>query len=358
MAIFKKQNMNDWCMSMRNRKWSVTEQAHLLKRIGELLARGYPIAEAIESIALQLPVTRKEELYDCLSNLKKGLPFHDVLESLGFHKDLIGYVYFAEQHGSFAEALLEGSSLALLKDKDLKKLLKLLQYPAMLLLITGFLFIFVQNTLLPRFTSLFSSLGLEANFFTKVLYAFDQYFPFMMGSLLALVLMTAVYYVLIFRKFTILKQRALLVRLPIIGRILKLLFTHYFSVQLSFLLSGGISVAEALLLFEQNELQPFFSKLGKVIKGRLVSGEKLENILASFSFFEKEFSMIVKHGQENGKLEQELLFFSKHCVLMMEESIEKSLKTIQPILYLFIGFLVVSMYLAILLPMFHLLEGI
>jgi competence protein ComGB len=345
-------------MMMKRHKWSVNEQASFLKRTGELLARGYPIAEAIESIALQLPSKRKEELYGCLVELKKGLPFHDVLNNLGFNKDLIGYVYFAEQHGSFAEALLEGSGLALLKDRDVKKLLKLLQYPMLLIFITGILFVFVENTLLPRFTSLFASLGLEANFFTKVIYAFDQYFPIVIGSVLGNLLIAAIYYFLMFRKLSALQQRAQLVRIPIVGRILKLLFTHYFSIQLSFLLSGGISVSEALLLFEKNQRQPFYSQLAEEIKCKLVTGEKLETILAAFSFFEKEFPMIVKHGQENGKLEQELLFFSKHCVTNMEEMIERSFKTIQPILYLFIGFLVVSMYLAILLPMFHLLDGI
>jgi competence protein ComGB len=98
--------------------------------------------------------------------------------------------------------------------------------------------------------------------------------------------------------------------------------------------------------------------LGLEIKQKLLTGENLESILACFPFFEKEFPMIIKHGQENGKLEQELLFFSEHCLLNMEERIEKSLKLIQPVLYLFIGFLVVSMYLAILLPMFQLLDGI
>ena len=350
--------MNDWCMKMKPRKWSVNEQASFLKRTGELLARGYPIAEAIESIALQLPAKRKEELYDCLVELKKGLPFHESLDNLGFHKDLIGYVYYAEQHGSFSDALLEGSSLALMKGKDLHKLLKLLQYPLVLLFITGFLFIFVENTLLPRFTTLFSSLGLEENFFTKVIFMFDHYFPIFIGSLLLTLLLTFVYYFLIFRKFSILKQRSMLVRIPIAGKLLKLLYTHYFSIQLSFLLSGGLSVSEALVLFEKNLRQPFYSQIAGTIKENLVTGEKLETILTSFSFFEMEFSMIVKHGQDNGKLEQELLFFSKHCLNSMEEIIEKSLKTIQPLLYLFIGFLVVSMYLAILLPMFHLLDGI
>ncbi len=343
---------------MKKHKWSVNEQASFLKRIGELLARGYPIADAIESISLHLPEYRKGELHDCLAELQKGIPFHECLEHLGFHQDLIGYVYFAEQHGSFADALLEGSSLAQLKDKDLKKLLKLLQYPMLLIMITGLLFVFVQKTLLPRFTTLFTSLGLEANFFTKVIYGFDAYFPIVIEVLLVFLMLTAIYYFYSFRKLSVLKQRTLLARLPIIGRILKLLFTHYFSIQLSFLLSGGISVSEALILFEKNKKQPFYSELGRDIKLKLITGERLETIAASYSFFEKEFPMIVKHGQENGKLEQELLFFSKHCVANMEEKIEKSLRSIQPILYLFIGFLVVSMYLAILLPMFHLLDGI
>jgi len=345
-------------MKMSRHKWRVNEQANFLKRTGDLLLRGYPIAEAIESIALQMPSNRKEELYGCLVELKQGSPFHVVLSNLGFQKDLIGYVYFAEQHGSFAEALLEGSELALLKDKDLQKLLKLLQYPLLLMFITGFLFIFIENTLLPRFTTLFASLGLKENFFTKVLYAFDHYFPTAIGAVLIILFLTAVYYFFGFRKLSILKQRAQLVRIPIAGSILKLLFTHYFSIQLSFLLSGGISVSEALSLFENNQKQLFYSRVAADIKAKLVTGEKLETIIASFSFFEKEFPMIIKHGQENGRLEQELLFFSKHCVSSMEEKIEKSLKTIQPILYIFIGCLVVSMYLAILLPMFHLLDGI
>jgi competence protein ComGB len=343
---------------MKHHKWSINEQAILLKRIGELLARGYPIAEAIESISLHLPKNRKEELYQCLVELRNGTSFHDVLNNLGFHKDLIGYVYFAEQHGSFSEALLEGSSLALVKENDRKKLLKLLQYPSLLIFITGFLFIFVQKSLLPKFTSLFNSMSLEENFFMKVLYSFDEYFPIFMAVFVAILGLGAIYYVFWFRKITILQQRSQLVKIPIAGRILKLLFTHYFSVQLSFLLAGGISVLEALQLFEKNYRQPFYCQLGREIKQKLLTGENLESIVACFPFFEKEFPMIIKHGQENGKLEQELLFFSQHCMLYMEERIEKSLKMIQPVLYLFIGFLVVSMYLAILLPMFNLLDGI
>lgn len=345
-------------MIMKPHKWSVTEQAHFLKRTGELLSRGYPIAEAIKSISLHMPPYRKEDLSSCLNDLKKGLPFHEILGNFGFQNDLVGYVFFAEQHGSFSEALLEGSNLALIKDRDIKKLLKLLQYPLLLMIITVFLFIFIEYTLLPRFSLLFKSMGLKENFFTVVINVFGQYFPFLILTFLFILLLLASYYFLIFRKVSILRQRSQLVRIPLIGKILKMLFTHYFSIQLSFLLSGGISVLEALLLFEKNHKQPFYSEIGLKIKLNLIAGEKLETILSAFPFFEKELPIIVKHGQENGKLEEELRFFGELCISKMEEKIEKSAKFIQPCFFLFIAFLVVSMYLAILLPMFHLMDGI
>ncbi|MDP4085247.1 MAG: competence type IV pilus assembly protein ComGB [Bacillota bacterium] len=343
---------------MKQHKWPVYQQASFLKRIGELLSQGYPIAGAIESLAIHMGSKYQEGLKKCLSDLKKGLTFHTVLANLGFHRDLIGYVYFAEQHGNFANAIIEGSNLVLKKEHTQRNLFKLLQYPLLLMVITGFLFVFVEKTLLPNFSILFKSMNLEENNFTKIIYAFGKYFHIFLSLFSILAIIISVYYFLIFRKFPILKQKSILTHIPFLGRLLKLLHTHFFSILLSFLLSGGISVSEALQLFEANRRQPFYAALGKEIKIKLLAGESLEKIMSEFTFFEKELAMIIKHGQENGKLDQELFFYSQHCISILEDLLEKSLKTIQPLLYLVIGGLVVSMYLAILLPMYHLMDGI
>ena len=57
---------------MMKRKWTLIEQARFLRRIGELFARGYPIAAAMESVSFQLPPSKKAELTQCLVELKKG----------------------------------------------------------------------------------------------------------------------------------------------------------------------------------------------------------------------------------------------------------------------------------------------
>ncbi|RSK53413.1 competence type IV pilus assembly protein ComGB [Bacillus canaveralius] len=343
---------------MKRNSWTVEEQAYFLKRTGELLGRGYPLTEAIESLIFYLPEKKQKQIQNCLAELKEGYPLFQILAGLHFHKDLVGYVFFAEQHGGLAAAFQDASEIMLKRNKDLQRLLKLLYYPAVLIFITIVLFFFVENLLLPKFITLFRSMNLEENFFTQVVYLFGKLLPLFLAGVIIVSASTFLYHFVFFRKKTPLEQKKKLILLPYVGPLLKMLYSHYFSVQLSYLLSGGLSIFEALHLFEQNSQQPLYKQAGAEIKRKLIGGERLETILASLPIFEKELATIIKHGQENGRLDKELYFYSRFCLERLEALTEKTLKILQPLLYLLIGLLIVSMYLAVLLPMFHLLDGI
>ncbi|WP_059171123.1 competence type IV pilus assembly protein ComGB [Bacillus sp. FJAT-27445] len=343
---------------MRKRSWPLKEQAEFLKKAGELLQRGYHISEAIESISCQLPETRKLDLTDCLNSLKNGIPFHAALEKMGFNKELTGYVFFAEKHGNFAEAALEGSKALLTRDRDTRKLMKLMYYPLLLFLFTSILLIFVQKSLLPRFSLLFDSMGLKANLFTIIISSFAEALPVIGFMFAAVILLGAILYHSWFKKLQILIQRKLILRVPFAGSLQRILQTHYLSIQLSYLLSGGLSVYEALSFFVENREQEFYSSVGLLIKGQLAGGERLDAILASLPYFEKELPMVVRHGQDNGRLGEELRFYSQNCMVRLEARIEKLTSVIQPTMFLVIALLVVSIYMSILLPMFHMMDGI
>ncbi|MGM0900063.1 MAG: competence type IV pilus assembly protein ComGB [Bacillota bacterium] len=339
-------------------KWPVQEQAQFLKRVGDLLSRGYPIAEAIDSISLYLDNKKKLEIRECLASLREGYPFFRVLADLNFNKDLVSYVYFAEQHGGLPNAIIEGSTMVLKRDSDYKRLKSLLSYPVFLVFLTVFLFYFVENALLPRFLTLYQNMEVEATFFSSIIIAFGTFIPLAFYFILLLLLVTGIYYLMVFKKYRILDQRKRLIRIPWMGMFFKLLYSHYFSTQLSYLLSGGMSVIDALQVFEKNSHEPFSVELGQEIKACLSTGMDLDIAISSYSFFEDELGRIIKHGQENGKLDQELFFYSRHCLLKLEEKTERSMKIVQPLLFSVIGILIVSLYLAILLPMFQLIQGI
>jgi competence protein ComGB len=342
----------------RGVKWSIQEQANFLKRAGELLKRGYPLAEAIDSISFHLNDSKRNEISKCLASLQEGYPFYQILSDLRFNKGLVDYVYFAEQHGGLAEAIIEGSTLVLKREKDFKRLQKLITYPLFLGVLTAILFYFVDRILLPKFTSLYQNMNVDSNIFTSIISAFSSYIPLAFYVFLVTCLLGSIYYWLIFRKYPILEQRKKIVLIPIAGKFFKLLYSQTFSVQLSYLLSSGMSVMEALSVYENNKHESLSPVLGKEIKHLLATGVELNQAIASFSFFEDELCRIIRHGQENGKLDQELYFYSRHCLLKLEEWTESGLKIIQPILYSIIGILIISLYLAILLPMFELIQGI
>ena len=357
MAISRKMNTSVGSIKM-SKKWTDEQQATFLKRTGELLVRGYTLAEAIESLIYYLPSTKKNELAQCLVELREGYPLHHILANLQFNSNLIGYVYFAEQHGGLAEAFQEGSNFILKRSQDLQRIIKMFFYPTILIFITAILFVFVEQILLPKFTSLFQSMDLKPNIFTQVIYLVGDAVPLLLISLLVVFLLLFFYYLFNFRRQSLLKRGKTLVHVPVVGTFFRLFYTHYFSVQLSYLLAAGLSVLEALQLFEKNPQQPFYGQISTEIKGKLSKGDNFETILNELDLFEKDLSHIVKHGLDKGKLAQELSFYSKHCVTVLEGKTEKLLKFIQPMLYVLIATLIISMYLAILLPMFHLLDGI
>jgi len=342
----------------RNAKWSVQEQASFLKRVGELLSRGYPLAEAIDSLSFYLDPKKQGEVKGCLVNLREGHPFYRILSDLNFNKDLVNYVYFAEQHGGLADAIIEGSVMVLRRNADYQRLKGLLSYPLFLIFLTILLFYFINKALLPRFSSLYQNMDVEPTLFTKILSSFGMYVPLFIFLLFLISVCGIAYYLVVFRKYGVLEQRERLIRLPIAGEFLKLLYSHFFTTQLSYLLSSGMSVIEALHIFEQNKQSPFSAELGSEIKESLSNGQELDRVIFAYPFFEDELGRIIRHGQENGRLDKELYFYSRYCLTLLEEKTRRSMKMIQPALYSMIGILIVALYLAILLPMFKLIQGI
>lgn len=320
--------------------------------------RGYPLSEALTSASFSLEPKRRVELLKSLKALEEGYPLYKIFEKLNFNKDLVGYVYFAEQSGQLAKSFIDGSTMILKWDNHLKKLKNLLVYPAFLLFVTSILFFFIEKFLIPRFGSLFQTMNLESNLFSTIVFFVGDSLPKLFLLFLASLLSVFLYYVFFFKRRSQLDRKRILVQVPFMGGFLKLLYSHYFSVQLSYLLAGGFSVHHALSQFGKNNGQPLYKEIGLEIKQKLLIGEKFEDIVSSFSFFEQELTFIIKHGQDNGRLDQELYFYSEHCMKRLEELIGKWLKIIQPAVFVIIGSIILSLYLAIMLPMFHLLNGI
>lgn len=349
--------MKDWLIKMSRRSWKLKDQALFLTKLGELMENGYSLSDAIRFLQYQEAKMKQVELLIVLEDFKKGYPLHYVLTKMRFHPQLVSYIYYGEQYGELSLALKEGGQYWTKRTADMDKIKKILVYPIFLLFFVGTVFMILQSVLLPKFETLFATMSIEQNIFLTFVLALSSFLPNIPWILLIILILVFLIKRYWFSKLSPLKQRLLILKIPVVGMFTRLYDTHFFASQLSGLLSGGFSINEAFKLFEQNQRQPFYQKLCEQVKHDLVEGKQLEGIFQYLHYFDKNLYIVMANGQKYGRLDAELFHYSRYVLTKIEERMMILLRIIQPMLFSLIGLLVVAIYLAVLMPMFSLLDG-
>jgi len=333
-------------------------QTEFLQRLSDLLEQGYSLNEAIMFTKLHLPLKMKQDLEICVKKLAEGHSFRSVLEMLGFQKSILSYLYFAERHGDIKFALKESSRMLKKQMLHMEKAKQALRYPIFLFLLIGAILYAMQSVVAPQFIQMYESMNMTTSFFLFILLSLFDLLKFILITFFLLFLFLIPYYYLLFRNYSPTKQQRFLLRIPILRKGLTLYHSYYFSSQMSYLLKGGLSIFESLVLFCEQNLIPFYQEEAKWLMGELKKGEKLDELLIKRPFFEQELAAVVHHGLAIGKLDRELYTYSQMMIDRLERKIIKWISLIQPIIFLTIGLLVLAVYLSIILPVYQIMEKV
>ncbi|MCA1031719.1 type II secretion system F family protein [Bacillus timonensis] len=342
---------------IKKNNWSLKEQYELLKRLGELLENGYTFSQAVGFLSIQFRTECQKDLQRFITALKEGETIYQFLTSLNFHKDVLAYLYFSEKHGDLSFALKQASSILKTKMFHLDTLKKLIRYPLFLVCMVLGMFFVIKQVLVPQFEMLYFSMqGSDTYYrvFMNLVYIPSQWF--LIGAIMILILL--LFTSLTIKKLTPKKRMMIFTKIPLLRTYIKLNNSHFFSVQLSNLLKGGLSIYEALKVFERISHSSFFKVESKDIVNSLSAGERLDELIMNSSFYEGELGLVIAHGQANGNLERELFDYSQFCLKRTAEMVERLLRILQPTLFTVIGVMIIFMYLIIMLPMYQLIQSI
>ncbi|WP_455662372.1 competence type IV pilus assembly protein ComGB [Pradoshia sp.] len=342
----------------RNRRWKGPEQARFLTELGDLLENGFSLYEGIEFSMLHGRKNYQEDIKDSMVLLKEGHSFRDFLEWLSFEQELVGLVSYGEQNGQLPATLKEAGRIWQKKCEDRAKLRNLLVYPAFLFLFTFGLLQLFTTYLFPRFSQMYEDYGLGSNPFMETagfISNLVRFSPVLIA--LACILLSFLHHYYL-KKLPQLKREYLFMKIPYIRRYRQLSITYYFSIQLGSLLQGGLSVLDALEFMKKQDPKLLVREIAEQMMERLKAGDELEDIFRKTRVFKDDFNRIISHGQKNGLLGEELLYYSRLVLKEMEGMTEKTLKTIQPLMFGLVALLVILLYLAILMPMISLMNSI
>lgn len=342
--------------SLNEKKLKLSEQVRLLKILGELLQKGYPLIQAIEFLAIQFPSTHRKNLGEAKKMLIEGQSFIDFAKKLKLHSDILVYLYYAEKHGDLSFALIEGSFMLQKKIEHRVYLKKVLAYPLFLILFLLLILFFFQQFIIPQYEMLFTSFHSGSNSFAIRYIQFIKKLPTIVSYLIVFLSIVIAGYTIKIKKLSPIKQMEKLVTIPLVKKFLLTMNTYEFSMQMCTLLHSGMPIIDTLKTMQNNESRSFLKEKSKEIYDKITNGDTIQEILQNDICFYKDIIFVIEHGMNNSTLIKELEDYAQYLKISLEDYFKNTIGYIQPIILVFISSSIVSIYLAILLPMFQMMN--
>ncbi|MGX9135254.1 competence type IV pilus assembly protein ComGB [Rummeliibacillus sp. JY-2-4R] len=337
------------------RKAPLREPAQLLKKMSVLLKEGYTFSDSLFMLMPHHIKNMSEIENHLLKQLRNGSSMTDVLKVLGIPNIYLMTILVAEQHGKTVQALHTVAIQLEKKERNRQQLLKLLTYPIMLFIFLILLFWAFRTYFLPNMSFMMNNRASEGNV-QLTLSSFFLHLPDLFIILAVLFVSLLIFFWSWLRKKTLKERLDLLLKIPVVNRNFKLQLTRQFSYELGGLIESGISMQEALEILQKQKLQPYLAKIAEMIQKRIIFGESLSTAIERENCFYKGFNAHVLHGEQGGNLGRELQIYSEFLVKRTENNVERTLAFVQPLLFLIVALCILGAYLAILLPMYEMMD--
>ncbi|GAF63770.1 competence protein ComGB [Bacillus sp. TS-2] len=329
-----------------------------LTRISQLMEQGYPLSIALSFMKLHAEPLL-QVLYDKVEKeLMKGIPVYEAFETFDLPKDVLAFLYFYDKQGNLAKGFEQASIIYQKKEKVKKELSKVLKYPLLLIWLSIIVLILIQQFIVPQLTQLFYSIQNSPPLITSFFFMFIEHIPLFFVVIALCLILLFLFYVFKIRNWSSKKKITCLLAVPGMKRKVKQVVTYFFSLQLGRLIKAGMNVSMALHVFENQNYIVFFSEEVKVMKSEFTQGYSFTEIIMKKSYFTSELALVMENGERTGYLGENLESYGQLLFDEIDSSLKAIITMVQPIFFIMIGFFVLFLFLAVLLPMFNLIGTI
>lgn len=344
--------MNKKIRLKRRKNSHLQKTANHFVRIGRLLEQGYPLNAALTFIQLHVSNPTKKQISDVLESLKSGHPAYEAFHLFDIPPSLKSFLYFYEQQGELAEGFIRAGTLLEQREKMKQELVKILRYPILLLWFCLLLLVLMYQFVVPHFRSFFTTMT-EIPLLTKLLLIFLQYSPYFFLMIFVFLFIGLLYYWYKMKSWSPYKRVMKLLSLPFLSKYVQTIITYYFSLQLGRMLGVGMTLQQALHLFNRQDYLPFFQQECTHLSHELHQGHSLARLIHDRIYYREELSFVIENGEKTGYLANDLVHYSEILFRELDESFQRALRFIQPTFFIMVGGVVFLLFLATMLPLFQ-----
>ena len=340
---------------------SLTDQAVATRQLSTLVGAGVPLVTALGAIAEQSENTRlKSEFSRVRDRVNEGSALADAIGSGTVFSDLYTSMVRAGEAGGALERILDRLAHYLEGQVRLRnKVSAIMVYPLFMLIFTSVIVAILVTFVLPQITDLLNSLDQELPFYTVAIIEgseFVRQFWWLMLAGLGAVLLGVRAFVRTERGRRIWDRATL--RMPIVGRVARVIAVSRFTRTLATLLSGGIPIVRAM-------------EVARDVSGNVVLGDAIDRARESITEgasiaaplrlsgqFPPMVTQMIEVGEQSGQLESMLDKVAETYDEEVETTVSRLTALLEPVLILIMVGLVLVIIMATLQPVLKLTSSL
>lgn len=351
-------NQPRWQLALFKPRISVAELAMVTRQLATLVQSGLPLDECLQAAAEQSSKARtKALLLQLRSRVSEGHTLaYAMAEFPLVFNDMYRAMVKAGEHAGFLGPVLE--QLADYNEQrqyTAQKLKMAMIYPLILIAVAVAVVVALMVFVVPELVGIFSHSKRELPLLTRALISTSDFFRDYVLWLIALLIALFIALRHVLRKPARRKGwHRLLLRMPGISRLLTAMDTARFASTLSILMASGVPLLEALRIAGQVLTNLVLREDSGVVADRVQEGSSLNRALRESGRFPPMMVHMVASGETSGELETMLQRSANNQERELEMTLGTMMSLLEPLLVVFMGVMVLSIVLAILLPIFDL----
>ncbi len=345
---------------MNNRKKRVVLENSpvFLVRLAELLEEGYPFADALQLLLPHHTKVYEEILIEIEDDFRNGLGISVVLARLGFRSGTLLPIAIAESNGQMVEALRSVGSRLEKVEEAKRKLRNLLSYPIVLFIFVTILLIVFRSFFLPNMEVLVISRQGDTSGLFALLPMIVSKIPDMIFFVVFGIALVITCCVIVYKKLASAEKIRFMSKIPVVNHLFFMWKTQVFAGELGSLLQAGLSMQDSLGVLSKQDLDVVLREIAKNIQNLVIYGEAFHDAIQLTDGLTNEFASFAKHGATSGYLAKELIIYSSHLEEAFDRKLSKGLGLLQPLLFSLIAICILAAYMALLLPVYGMLDQI
>lgn len=341
-------------------KFKMNELSEFNRQISTMLGSGISLIRAMSILVKRDNKPKITEVYKKIYiKLQQGFPLSVALQDQGetFPLLMINMIRSGEESGQLE---LTSKKMAIQFEKSYRmnnKIRNAMIYPIILLLITiGVIFI-IFTAILPTFFTYFEEAIMPA--ITKIMlnvsYFMKDYWYLVLIAILSVI---AVWLIALRDKKVRLRYDKAKLNVPIIGKLLKVIYTARFARTMSSLYSSGVSMINALLLTRDTINNSYISSQFDEVVKQIRDGTTLSLAIQHIDGFDAKLYSSIFIGEESGKLDDMLESIADDFDYEAEIASQRMVTILEPVMIVILALIVGTVMISVMLPLYTMYSGI